>query len=176
VRHSHHSVLSSRWNFPIQLLIRMIWNSVPYAPHTYWHMIGLHVSGVGAQSAAPGPSRKYRPPARAVMLYLWRHHAQSTMVWSFVFEDHFARTFAKFSVNCRLLNLPEHHAAGPNAQLLLAIATTWWYQQSTRTGNNYYKQKTLSWTVSKLKKDHKTTNKSINMNVKNNDCSAFTQN
>ena len=41
-----------------------------------------------------------------------------------VFEDLSARTFAKFGVNCRLLNLPEHHAAGPNAQLQLVIATT----------------------------------------------------
>jgi len=40
------------------------------------------------------------------------------------FEDRFGRTFAKFSVNCRLLDLPEHHAAGPNAQLQLIIATT----------------------------------------------------
>jgi len=40
------------------------------------------------------------------------------------FEDFFARTFAKFSVNCRLFNLPEHHAEGPNAQLQLAIAAT----------------------------------------------------
>jgi len=38
------------------------------------------------------------------------------------YEDLFGRTFAKFSVNCRLLNLPEHHAAEPNAQLQLGIA------------------------------------------------------
>ena len=69
-------------------------------------------SGVGAQSAAPGPSRTCRPLAWAEVLYLWRHRAQSTMVWSFVFEDLFAKTFAKFSVNYRLVNLPEHHAAG----------------------------------------------------------------
>ena len=37
------------------------------------------------------------------------------------FEDLFARTFAKFSVDCRLLNLPEHHAAGPNAHLQLVL-------------------------------------------------------
>jgi len=69
------------------------------------------------------------------------------------FEDLFARTIAKFSANCRLRNLSEHHAAGPNAQLQLVIVTTWWYQQSIRTSNNYYKQETLSWTVSKLKKN-----------------------
>jgi len=40
-----------------------------------------------------------------------------------VFEDLFARNFAKFSVDCRLLDLPEHHAAGDNAQLQLVIAT-----------------------------------------------------
>jgi len=71
------------------------------------------------------------------------------------FEDLFARTVAKFSVNCRLLNLPEHHAAGPNAQLQLVIAAL--YQQSIRTNKTCYKQKTLSWTVSKLKKDYKAT-------------------
>jgi len=70
-----------------------------------------------------------------------------------VFEDLFARTFAKFSVNCRLLNLHEHHAAEPNTQLpLVIIATTWWYPQNIRTSINYYKQKTLSWTVSKPKR------------------------
>ena len=37
-------------------------------------------SGAGAQSAAPGPSRKCRPLVRAVVLYLWRHRAHSTMV------------------------------------------------------------------------------------------------
>jgi len=36
----------------------------------------------------------------------------------------FARTFVKFSVNCRLLNLLEYHTAEPNAQLQLVIATT----------------------------------------------------
>ena len=130
--------------------------------------VGMHVthstrarvrscSGVGAQSAAFGPTRKCRRLVWAMMSYLWRHRAQSTMVWSFVFEDLFARTFAKFSVNCRLLILPEHHAAGRNEQLQLLTATTWSYQQSIRTGNNYYKQKTIRWTVSKLKKDYKAT-------------------
>jgi len=56
----------------------------------------VHVtSGVGARSAAPGPSGKCRPLARAVALYLWRHCAQSTMVWSFVFW----RPFYKNSPN-----------------------------------------------------------------------------
>jgi len=49
-------------------------------------MIVLHCSGVGAQSAAPGPSRKCRPLVRAVVLYLWRHRAQSTMVLLFNFS------------------------------------------------------------------------------------------
>jgi len=52
-----------------------------------------------------------RPVVRAVILYLWRHRAQSTMVWSSVFWRHLARTFAKFSVNFRRLNLPEHRGA-----------------------------------------------------------------
>ena len=61
----------------------------------------------------------------------------------------------------------EYRAAGPNAQLQLAIATTWWYPQSIRTSNNYYKQKTLSWTVRQQQiKKHK---------HKNNDFVAFTQ-
>jgi len=42
-------------------------------------------SAVGAQPAAPGPIRKCRPLMPVVMLYLWRHRAQSTMIWSFVF-------------------------------------------------------------------------------------------
>ena len=46
------------------------------------------VSGVGEQSAAPGPSRKYRPLMGAAVWYLWRHHLQLTMVWSF-----FSKTF-----------------------------------------------------------------------------------
>jgi len=50
------------------------------------------------------------------------------------FEILLARTFAKFGVNCRLLNLPEHHAAGPNAQLLLIIATTQWRTQKIFMG------------------------------------------
>jgi len=40
------------------------------------------------------------------------------------FEDLFAKTSAKLSVSCRLLNLTEHLAAGPNAQLHLVIAAT----------------------------------------------------
>jgi len=50
------------------------------------------------------------------------------------FEDLLARTFAKFGVNCRLLNLPEHHAAGPNAQLQLVRATTQWRTQKSFMG------------------------------------------
>jgi len=49
-------------------------------------------SGVWAQSAAPGPSRKCRPLVWAVMLYSWRHNAQSTMVWSFVFWSPFRKS------------------------------------------------------------------------------------
>jgi len=38
-------------------------------------------------------------------------------------ENLFTRTCDIFNVNCGLLNLPEHHAAGPNAQLQPVIAT-----------------------------------------------------
>jgi len=56
-------------------------------------------SGVGAQSAAPGPSRKCHSLERTVKLYLWRHRAQSTTAWSFVFWRPLAKTFDKFRVN-----------------------------------------------------------------------------
>jgi len=134
------------------MLQKLLASFDPTQTHFCWIMVS--VSGVGEQSAAPGPSRKCHPLVRAVMLYLWRYRAQSTMVCSFVFW----RNVAKFSVNCRLLNLPENHAAGPSAQLQFVIATTWWYQQSIWTSNNHYKQKTSSWAVSKLKKnDYKAT-------------------
>jgi len=74
-------------------------------------------SDVGAQSTAPGSSRKSRPLVRAVMLYLWRHRVQSPWYDLLFFEDLFARTFAK---------LAKIIAAGPNEQLQLVIATTWW--------------------------------------------------
>jgi len=48
--------------------------------NTFSPCLLLLLSGVGAQSAGPGPSRKCRPLVRTVMLYLWRHRAQSTML------------------------------------------------------------------------------------------------
>jgi len=50
-------------------------------------------SGVGAQFGAPGPSRECRPLLRAVMLYLWRHHAKSTMVYDFCSLKYFCKNF-----------------------------------------------------------------------------------
>jgi len=90
--------------------------------------------GVGAQSAAPGPSKKCHS--------WWGQWCDINDVivlsqpWYdlLIFEDLFARTSAKFSVKCWLLNLPEHYGAGPNthfAQPQLVIATT--CQQSIRT-------------------------------------------
>jgi len=52
-------------------------------------------NGVGAQYAAPGPMRKCRPLVQAVMLYLWRHGVQSTMVWPFVFWRPFWKNFCQ---------------------------------------------------------------------------------
>ena len=134
-------------------------NTIPRTwnfPHSAVHFDLRRASGVGAKSADPGPSRKCRPLAGSDIRFMTSscsvNHGMIVC-----FEDVFARTSAKFSVNCRLLNLPEHHAAGPNAQLQLVIATRWWYRQSIRTGNNYYKKKTLSWTGSKLRKDYKAT-------------------
>ena len=90
------------------------------------------------KSAAPGRSRIFRPQTRKVV-HLRCQFAQSTMVWSFVFEDLFARSFAKFSINCRLLNFPEHHAARPNALVQLVIATTWWHHHINRVFEQLYK-------------------------------------
>jgi len=53
----------------------------------------ITTSGVGAQSAAPGSSRKCRPLMRVVVLYLWRHCVQSTMVWNFIFWRLLCKTF-----------------------------------------------------------------------------------
>jgi len=53
------------------------------------------------------------------------------------FEDLLARTFAKFGVDYRLLNLPEHHAAERNAQLQLVMATTQWRTQKIFMGGSF---------------------------------------
>jgi len=105
----------------------------------FYSLKHIGCSDVGAQSAAPGPNR-YPAPWCGQWCNIYDVIVLSQPWYDLLFyEDLFARTFAKFSVNCRLLNLPEHHAAGPNAKLQLLIAATWWYHQSVRTSNNYYK-------------------------------------
>ena len=78
------------------------WNLWNWTVHKRWprqrSMVllpnySLLSSGVGTQSAAPGSSRKCRPLMRVAVVYLWRHCAQSTVVWSFVFWRPLCKTF-----------------------------------------------------------------------------------
>ena len=78
-------------------------------------------SSARAQPAAPGPSVAENAVPWCVQWgYIYDVIVLSQPSYDLLFfEDLFAGSFAKFSLNCQLLNLTEHLAVEPNTQLQL---------------------------------------------------------